>query len=185
MSEPWRSSANLNDLSEPQRTSANLSEPQRTSANPGEPQRASANLSEPQRASANLSELWQILGNLSEPQPISKAGLIAGGRGGRETRHTVFFTPLDPWSAEEGEEEYCRDLTRPRKVHYKTRWKHRQNAVYWIHLGRAQAFWQTESHAIITNSGATRLYRTSDSTTRRNDYLPAILKTKTCATYCP
>ena len=44
---------------------------------------------------------------------------------------------------EKEEEEYCRDLTKPRKVHFKTGWKHFQNAVYWIHLGR------TKSHGII------------------------------------
>ena len=44
------------------------------------------------------------------------AGLIAGGREGRETRHTVFFTPLDPRCTAE-EEEDCHDLTKPRKVH--------------------------------------------------------------------
>ena len=41
---------------------------------------------------------------------ILKAGLIAGGREVRETRHTVFFTPLDPGGTEE--EEYC-DFARP------------------------------------------------------------------------
>ena len=79
---------------------------------------------------------------------VSNAGPIAGGREGRETRHTVFFTPLNPWSSEE---EYCGDPTRPRKVHCKTGWKHSKNAVYCIHLGRAQkngiAFCQTKSHA--------------------------------------
>ena len=78
-----------------------------------------------------------------------------GGREGRVTRHTVFFTPLNPWRTEE-EEEYCRDLAKPRKVHHKTGWKHCHNAVYWIRLGDAQekgmAFWRTKSHAIITNS---------------------------------
>ena len=63
----------------------------------------------------------------------SIAGLIAGGREGRETRHTVFFTPLPKMT---------------RKVHYKTGWKYSQDAVYWIHLGRAQekgtAFWATQ-----------------------------------------
>ena len=90
---------------------------------------------------------------------ILNAGLIAGGReGGRETRHAVLFTPLNPWGTEEGEEEeeYCDDLTMPRKFHHKTGWKHSQNAVYWIHLGRAQekgmACWQTMSHALTTNS---------------------------------
>ena len=86
---------------------------------------------------------------------IVNAGLIAGGREGLETRHTVFFIPLDPWCIEE-EEEYRRDLTRPRKVHYKTSQKHSQNDAYWTHLGRAHeksiAFWQTKLHAITTNS---------------------------------
>ena len=86
---------------------------------------------------------------------ILDAGLIAGGRQGRETRRTVFFTPLNPRGTEE-EQEYCDDLTKARKVYYKTGWKHSENAVYWIHLGRAQergiAFWQSKSHAIITNS---------------------------------
>ena len=55
----------------------------------------------------------------------------------RETRHTVFFTPLYPCRTEE-EAEYCRDLTKPRKVLCKTEWKHSQKAVRWIHLGSAQ-----------------------------------------------
>ena len=86
---------------------------------------------------------------------ILKAGLIAGGREGRETRHTVFFTPLNPWR-DEIEEEFYGDLTKPRKVHFKAGWKHSQNAVDWVRLGKAQekgiSFWQTKSHAIITNS---------------------------------
>ena len=86
---------------------------------------------------------------------ILNAELIAGGREGRETRHTVFFTPLNPWSTDD-EEEYCGDLTKPRKVRHKTWWKHSLKAASWIPLGRAQekgiAFWQTTSHAIITNS---------------------------------
>ena len=72
----------------------------------------------------------------------------------RRTRRS--FTPLDPWCVEE-EKEYCRDLTRPRKVHHKTGWKHSQNAVYSIHLWesareRHTVFWQTKSHTTITNS---------------------------------
>ena len=52
-----------------------------------------------------------------------KAGLIAR-REGRETRHTVFFTPLDSWSTEEEEH---------------------------FDFARGIAFWQTKSHAIITD----------------------------------
>ena len=84
---------------------------------------------------------------------ILKAGLTAERREGCGTRHTVFFTPVGPWSTEE--EEYF-DFTRLRKVQCKTGWKHSQNAVYWIHRGRAQekgiAFWQTKSHATVTDS---------------------------------
>ena len=86
---------------------------------------------------------------------IMGAGLIAGGREGRENRHPVFFTPQIPWCTE-GEEQCHDDLTKPRKVHHKIGWKHSQDAMYWIHFGRAQekglAFWQTKSHAIIAYS---------------------------------
>ena len=43
------------------------------------------------------------------------------------------------------------DMTKPRGVHYKTGRKNSQDAVYWIHLGRALeksiTLWQTKSHA--------------------------------------
>ena len=72
------------------------------------------------------------------------ARLIGGGREGRETRHTVFFTPLNP-RRDEIEEVFKGDLTKPRKVHCNTSWTQAQNAVYWIHLGKAQekgmSFW--------------------------------------------
>ena len=57
------------------------------------------------------------------------AGLIAGVREGREIRRTVFFTPLNPWCTEKVE-RYCDDLTKPRKFHHKTEWKHNQNATH-------------------------------------------------------
>ena len=51
------------------------------------------------------------------------------------------------------EEEPGDDLSKPRKEHYHSKWKLRQDAVYWINLARAQdkglQFWQTRSHAII------------------------------------
>ena len=63
-------------------------------------------------------------------------------------------TPLDPWGTEE--EEYCRDPSRPRKVHYKTGWKLLEMLFIGSTLGehkrKAQRFWQPKSHAIITNS---------------------------------
>ena len=60
-----------------------------------------------------------------------------------KTDSTAFFTPLNPWCTEE---EYCDDLTMPRKVQHKTGWKHSQNAVYLIHLGRAQ-----EKESVLAN----------------------------------
>ena len=45
------------------------------------------------------------------------------------------------------------DMSKPRKVHYKTEWKRTQDAVYCIHLAKAQdkgiTFWQTESNVSI------------------------------------
>ena len=80
--------------------------------------------------------------------------------------------------------EVVRSISNPYGVqdsklkNYKTWWKHSQDAVYWIHFGRAQekgiAFWQTKiacNHCI--QHGTTKLYRTSDLTTRRNDHLPS------------
>ena len=63
------------------------------------------------------------------------AGLIAGGREGRETRHKVFFTPLNPWSTEEEEVVILRN---PDKLSAKQDRSTLKNAAYWIHLGRAQ-----------------------------------------------
>ena len=83
---------------------------------------------------------------------ILGGGLIAGRREGRDNRHTVFFTPLNPWGTEDVE-KFHDDLTQRTRVHYETGWNHSQDAVYWIHVGRAQekstAFWQPKLHAII------------------------------------
>ena len=69
----------------------------------------------------------------------------------KEGRETAFFTPLDPFG-DEAEEEYD-DLSKPRKVHYKNKWKVSQVAVYWVNVGKAHdkglQFWQKRSHAII------------------------------------
>ena len=61
---------------------------------------------------------------------ILQAGLITGGKDTKEERQTVFFTPSDPWS-DDTEEAYD-DSTKPRKVHYKNKWKIFQDAVYWV-----------------------------------------------------
>ena len=75
------------------------------------------------------------LGCAFHPKPILDAGLVAG----RESKDgpTAFFTPVDP-RGDEVEEEFGGDLSKPRKVHHKTKWTHCQNDVCWIHLARAQ-----------------------------------------------
>ena len=80
-----------------------------------------------------------------------QAGLLAGGKDTKEGRETVFYTVLDPLG-NEPDEEY-EDLSKPRKVQYKSKWRVTQDAIYWINLRKAQdqelTFWQTRSHAII------------------------------------
>ena len=62
---------------------------------------------------------------------ILKSGLFAGGRESKEGRQTIFFTPLKPFGDISDEEEPRDDLSKPRKVHYHSKWKSRQDAVYW------------------------------------------------------
>ena len=42
-------------------------------------------------------------------------------------------------------------VQKQRKVHYHSKWKTTQDAVYWVNLGRAQdkGFWKTRSNAVI------------------------------------
>ena len=51
------------------------------------------------------------------------------------------------------EEKRHDDYTVPQKVHYKTFWKHNQDAVHWVRLSKAQdqgaRFWQTKSFATM------------------------------------
>ena len=53
------------------------------------------------------------------------------------------------------EEEVNNDSSKPRNVHHKSKWKVSEDAVYWIHLARAQEkklkFWQTRSRAIVVH----------------------------------
>ena len=51
-------------------------------------------------------------------QPILRSGL-AGGRESKEGRHTIFFTPLNPFGDNPDEEERSDDLSKPRKVQRK------------------------------------------------------------------
>ena len=61
---------------------------------------------------------------------ILQAGPITGGKDTKEERRTVFFTPSGPF-CDDTEEAYD-DSTKPRKVHYKNKWKIFQDAVYWV-----------------------------------------------------
>ncbi len=63
------------------------------------------------------------------------------------------FSPLNPLESDDEEEEYLDNMKIPRKFHYCSKWKHDQDAVYWVKLEEAQdlglRFWQTKSNAII------------------------------------
>ena len=69
----------------------------------------------------------------------------------KEGRQAVFFTAVNRMTEPQKDEPY--DVTKPRKVPYKTKWNVYQDAVYWINLKNAQekglAFWQTRSNAVI------------------------------------
>ena len=95
---------------------------------------------------------------------ILEAGRIAGGKDRKEGRQTVFFTPVDH-SRDKAEDDFNNDSSRPRKVHFNCKWKPHQDAVYWIHLARAQEkglqFWQTRSRGMIVHDSVSRLHRKS------------------------
>ena len=102
----------------------------------------------------NLVHRCEQSGHL-HPQ-IRRSGLIAGWRESKEGRQTVCFTPLNPIGDNSDEQEPCDDFSKLRKVHSYSKWKTRQDAVYWINLARAQdkglRFWQSRSHAVIVYS---------------------------------
>ena len=93
----------------------------------------------------------ELIGQVTNP-----CSLIAGARESKEGRQSIFFTLLNPHGDNPDEEELSDDLSKPRKVHHHSKWKSRQDAVYWINLARAQEkglqFWQTRSHAIIVDT---------------------------------
>ena len=64
---------------------------------------------------------------------ILQARLIAFERTRKEVRQTVFFTPLDPFG-DEAEEEFNNNLSRPRKVHFQSKWKLHHDTVYWVNF---------------------------------------------------
>ena len=78
---------------------------------------------------------------------IIQSGLIAGGKDTKEGRQTVFCTAVKPMTDSQEDESY--DVTKPRNVQYKIKWKMYQDAVHWINLKRAQDSWQTRSNAMI------------------------------------
>ena len=54
------------------------------------------------------------------------------------------------------EEQQSDDFTKPRKEHYRSKWKHSQDAVYWFDLATERKtkdykFWQTRSNAIVVH----------------------------------
>ena len=117
---------------------------------------------------------------------ILKSGLISGGWESKEGRQTIFFTPPIQFGDNPGEEHPTDDFSRPRKVHYYSKWKTRQDAVYWINLARAQdkwlRFWQTRSHncmqlcagrlhlqSDIWKEGKNLIWKTLDASSRTED----------------
>ena len=70
-------------------------------------------------------------------------------------RQTIFFTLLNPFGEHSDEEAFGKSLTLHRKVHYRSFWKHHQDAVFGVKLSQAQdqglQFWQTKSFAILVN----------------------------------
>ena len=70
-------------------------------------------------------------------------------------RHTIFFTLLNPFGEHSDEEAPSESVTLPRKVQYRSFWKHHQDAVCWVKLSQTQdqgsQFWQTKSNAILVN----------------------------------
>ena len=89
--------------------------------------------------------------------PRSKSaeiGFVVGGKERKEGRQTIFFTPLDPFNSDADEAPSITEITKPRKVQYQIHLRLEQDAVYWIHLSKAQdagaEFWQTIFNAITT-----------------------------------
>ena len=113
---------------------------------------------------------------------ILTTGLIARGRGSKEGRQTIFFTPLNPLGENPDDEAPSDGLSIPRKVHY----KRTQDAVYWIHLARAQdhglRFWQTRSNAIFVHNPvpADCIYEVT-SQKRTSNVIRETLNISTCA----
>ena len=95
------------------------------------------------------------------PGPLQRAGaFIPGGKGKHEARQAVFLTPTNHFGDDFEEEKSDDDSTIPQKASYVTRWRHNQDALYWVRLQRAQdqrsEFWQMKSFPIMTDTKNTR-----------------------------
>ena len=128
-----------------------------------------------------------------------KRSTTFGGRESKEGRQTLFFTPLTPNGDISDEEEPSNDLSKLRKVHYHSGWKHTQDAVFWINLARAQdslQFWQTRSHAVSVHrsvlagcicksdflkEGRNFIWKTLDASSRTEDCASGCLSIATAA----
>ena len=49
---------------------------------------------------------------------VAEAGLVAQEKERKEGRHTISFTPLDPFNSDADETEAVTDIKKPRKVNY-------------------------------------------------------------------
>ena len=104
----------------------------------------------------DLTQCIYHIGNVSEIYPITKSGLIPGGRSLKRDRQTVFFTAVNPMDDDQGMEEIRYDLDKPRIAPYKNTWRPHQNTACWCNLKVSQKkglqFYQTRSHAIVLNN---------------------------------
>ena len=71
-------------------------------------------------------------------QSILGKGLTPVGKEKDEARQAVFLTPTNPFGDDLEEEEPHDDFTVPQNAFYVTKWKDKQNAVYWVRLSKAQ-----------------------------------------------
>ena len=85
---------------------------------------------------------------------IIEAGLIAGGKGGKQGRQTVFFTAVDRVNEAQKDQPYV--VSEPRVVPYRTKWRVHQNAVFWIDLKSCSG----QRTGILTNNHPERLSAT-------------------------
>ena len=88
-------------------------------------------------------------------QSVLGSGMIPGGKENDRARQAVFFTLLNPFGNDPGEEKPHFDyIFLIWYIIKQTNWKRNQDAINWIKLSRAQnrglRFWQTKSFAIIT-----------------------------------